>query len=192
MCNDDKMSLTHGTGVQKRDALWVLENRIGIVFSIMFAFISIAIFVYFVYDRDGLFSYLISALLLCASFMGFQEATWRNSTYLVTDDCLQLCFARRTENTSWDLITGYGVYPVLMLAYLAPRPYIVLMKSHSEYRYPSNIRNCFNARKRIIIIRYTEERLREIAEQMDKRGIPMDPRDERHPPEEIDDRNALR
>lgn len=183
--------LTHGTDVRKRDSRWLRINWIGAALLSLVVLGCMGIFVYAVFQREVLLCVLILIwILICVAF-GVRDALWRNGSYRVTESCLQLFILSWTSTVAWDAVTGYGVFPVYMTAADESRPYIALFLSDKRYRFPLNLMNCLLYRKKMIVIRYTEERLREIAEPLEARGIRREPDDSMYLLDEIDERNRL-
>ena len=189
MDDDGKKRLVHGTDVKARDTQWLWDCWCGKGLILLFAALSIAGIVYFAIERI-IALVVICVLMLIIAIWGLYIETGLSSTYVLTEDGLRVRSVIGTENTSWDSVKGYGICPMSVLRH-NPRPYIVLFLSSERYIFPMYYEQSNDPAYKMIALRYTEERLREIAEQMDMRGIPMDPGDERYPLEEIDDRDAL-
>ena len=114
-----------------------------------------------------------AAGLIAAAFLGFRYVSWEGGSYLVTDEYLQTRSLFGTRAIPWEEITGYGVYGVLGNDH-KPLPYIVLFRTEERYVFPLPVGQCFDPRRKMIALRYTEERFREIAGPLEKRGIPLE------------------
>ena len=169
--------LLHGTDEPKHDSMWRWSNR----FWLLLVFLLLAGFVVGIITiarSNPDITVLIPCGLLvigCGLSLGYiYYGTWRNSCYTVTDDYLEMRSILGTSRLAWEKIVSWGVYPVCLIRSGMPRPYIILWRTRDRVSFQMDIDMCSFHEKQMIIIRFTEERLREIAEQMDKHGIPME------------------
>lgn len=172
------MRRIHGIDEPKHDRSMMRKIRAWEIVFLLLIAVFISLLVWIIAD-GALKRYWLNAAcavgLIAGSFLGFCYVSWESGNYTVTDECIKTKFLFGTKTIPWDAVTGCGVYGVIGNDF-KPMPYIVLFPSAERYVFPLAIGECFDPRRKLVAIRYTEERFREIAAQTEKRGIPLEHR----------------
>ena len=175
------MRITLGTDNPSKDQffLWIRRSALVIYTILLIAlFVVLAVLVRCITsvrsDEVCLFVLLIigDLVFMILALSAICKVLWTNSKYCFTSEGVEIHYLLYKKKTPWSSIINWGIFPIYLLNSDYRRDFIFLFLSNKIPEFPRNLFDCFYCSDKMIVIRSTDERLKEVEAVMEQQSIP--------------------
>lgn len=165
------MKYCHGIDEKASDHRLLFVHGMFAAFVLLCILMLLFFFVYFIvgYIRGDcsigllLFGLTLIFISVLASVPFLEYSMWLVQRYCLTDNEIVVKAAFCEAKIQWDKVQRVGVYTVNRMKYSFPRRYLIMFLSdENEVFYVPDLWTCYTKRKNFFLVRYTDERYREL------------------------------